>query len=157
MSEFTGDFKFVCDAYIYHRDDCGEIIEEHGKVFHKDACLNKKRWVPGDTYFLMDNGEQRRCCAKHYLTYFGYMWMPFSNIQTAKNVFRMNDRLEDHGNTQKVRAGMEAMRHNFDLDWIGEITDEAVYYAKKHCNGDYSEQSIEKACVKAFGYVKYNL
>ncbi len=156
MSNFTGEFNFVCDAYIYHREG-GDMIEEHGKVFHKNAILVGHRWVPGDTYFLMDNGEQRRCAANHYHLCFGYMWMPFSNIRTAKNVFRMHDRFEDYRNTQKVRGWMEAMRHNFDLDWTGEISDAAVYYAKKHCNGDYSDESIEKACVEAFGYIGQNL
>lgn len=156
MREFTGDFKFVCDAYIYHREG-DEMIEEHGKVFHKDAILNKDRWIPGDTYFLMDNGEMRRCAAKHYFLYLGYMWMPFSNIQTAKNVFRMHDRFEDYRITEKVRAGLESMRHNFNLYWTGEITDEAVHYAKRLCNGDYSDASIEKACVETFAYIGQSL
>lgn len=103
MSEFTGHFNFVCDAYIYHREG-DEMIEEHGKVFHKEAFLNKDRWVPGDTYFLMDNGEQRRCAAKHYLLVRGYMWMPYSSIRTAKNVFRIHGKLEDYRNTEKVPA-----------------------------------------------------
>lgn len=92
MREFTGDFKFVCDAYIYRRDG-SKLIEKRGKVFHRDAELNDGRWVPGDTYFLMDNGEHRRCAAKQYQLCRGYMWMPFSNVHMAKNVFVMHDRL----------------------------------------------------------------
>ena len=156
MSEFTGEFKFVCEAYMYHREG-DEIIEEHGKIFHKNAFLSNERWIPGDTYFLTDNGEQRRCTAKHYLLQLGYMWMPFSNIKTAKNVFRMHDRFEDYRNTQKVRYGLESMRHDFDVDGAVEITDAAVYYAKRLCNGDFSKNSIEKACVETFGYIGKNL
>jgi hypothetical protein len=28
MSNFTGEFKFVCEAYMYHREG-DEMIEEH--------------------------------------------------------------------------------------------------------------------------------
>ena len=156
MSELTEDFKFVCDAYLYYREG-NEMVEEHGKVFHKEAFLNKDRWVPGDTYFLMDNGEQRRCAAKDYLLVRGYMWMPYSNIRTAKNVFRMHDKLEDYRNTEKVRSYLTVMLHDFNLLWAVEITDAAVYYAKRLCNGDFSDKSIEKACVDTVEHMGHSL
>ena len=69
----------------------------------------------------------------------------------------MHDRFEDYRNTQKVRYGLESMRHDFDVDGAVEITDAAVYYAKRLCNGDFSKNSIEKACVETFSYIGKSL
>ena len=69
----------------------------------------------------------------------------------------MHDRFEDYRNTDKVRYGLESVRDSFDLDEAVEITDAAVYYAKRLCNGDFSDESIEKACVETFGYIGKNL
>ncbi len=153
MSEFTGDFNFVCDAYLYYCKD-GDVIEEKGSIYCKYSKENLAtgRYERGCTVFLDKYGNTSVCPDKSYFMFDGKFWAPKHSIKTAKNVFRLRDSLDIAKNKEYVRKVFENMIAEMGLTGISYIYQD-IEFAFDLCDGDYSSQVVRNACGEALGYI----